>query len=190
MIKNLIFITIALCLNFISLAQAQPVSIAGIFPGKTTLDELRELVEDPNEVENKNDTHNVSLKSLDNTRAFITSHNEIVYEISIELDLELSVSLIQKYGKPRRSTGEIKKIVCRNGFGAKFDRLNGERREFWNQKEGIQAVLLHTARGCAEYITSEYVIYNLAMKKKVESARNLESIKEIESKINKLNKGI
>jgi hypothetical protein len=190
MIKNFIFVALALCLNLISLAQAQPVSIAGIYPGKTTLDELRDLVENPNKVENINETHMVSLKSLDNILAFITSHDEIVYEVSIVLDLELSVSLNKKYGKPRRSTGEIKKIVCRNGFGAKFDRLNGERREFWNPKEGVQAVLVHTARGCAEDIYSEYIIYNIAMKKKVESARNLETIKEIESKINKLNKGI
>ena len=190
MIKNFIFIVLVLFLNFISLVQAQPVSIAGIYPGKTTLDELKELVENPNEVENKNDTHRVSLKALDNTRALISSYNEIIYEISIDLDLEISVSLITKYGKPRRTVGEIKKVVCRNGFGAKFDRLNGERREFWNQKEGVQAVLVHTARGCAEDINSEYIIYNLAIKKKLESARNMESIKEIESKINKLNKGI
>ncbi len=167
-----------------------PTSIAGVTPGKTTLEELRLLVKDPLKVEG--DYHIVGLKGLDNKMAYISSRNSIVYEVDINLMFESEIldALISKYGKPIRKTGEIKKVVCQNKLGGNFDRVEGEMIEYWREKDGIQATIVHRAGTCAEESFASYVIYDKKIKSEVEQEIILERLKKFGDKIEKINKGI
>lgn len=168
-----------------------PVSIAGVTPGKTTLEELRSLVTEPQKIKN-DDFQIVNLKGLDNKMAFINSRESIVYEVEVSLlfESEMLIALISKYGKPVRKTGEIKKVICQNKLGGSFNRVEGEMIEYWREKDGIQATIVHNAGECAKETYISYNIYDKKIKSIVEGERNLEKLKKLDNKIEQINKGI
>jgi hypothetical protein len=181
-----------LCLIFLcGNAMAQPTSVAGITPGKTTTEELKALVVDPTKITNDN-FHIVDLKGLNDKMAFVKSKNGIVYEVEISLmfDPEVVVALVSKYGKPSRKIGEIKKVVCQNKLGAKFDRVEGRMVEYWRMKDGIQAALVHKANKCDENSYMNYLIYHEKIKTEVDAIEENERAKQFGNKVEKINKGI
>ena len=138
------------------------------------------------------ETNYVKLKELDNKTAWVRTKNNIVYEVDINLmfDPEVVVALLSKYGKPVRKVGEIKKVECQNKLGAKFDRVEGVRTEYWKAKDGIQAALVHKAYDCAEQSYVSYLIYHQKTKDEVDAEQQREKLKQIGDKIDKVNKGI
>lgn len=182
----------AIFLTFISLnGWSQPKSIGGVVPGKTTSEELRELVADPRGV-NGDGFQIVDLKELDNKTAYVYTKDGVVYQVEVGLmfEPEILVALVSKYGKPVKKVGEIKKVVCQNKLGGKFDRIEGSIVEYWKPKEGVQATLVHTASECAESVYTKYIIYHEKTKNEVDKLNREERLKNIGNKVDKINKGI
>ncbi len=170
---------------------AQPATIAGIFPGKTTIEELRELVVDPIKIDNNN-YHIVKLKELNNEMATVFNKEGVVYKVEIDLmsNLEMAVALTSKYGKPTKKVGEIKKVTCQNKLGGKFERVEGKMVEYWRPKGGVQAALVHTAYQCGTRIYSLYTIYHEKTQTQIDYLNRQEEFKNFSDKIDKINKGI
>ncbi len=170
---------------------AQPTSIAGIVPGVTTFDELRMLATNRLDLR-RGETNYVQLKELDNKRAWVRIKDDVVYEVEINLmfEPEIVAALISKYGKPTRKVGEIKKVTCQNKLGAKFERVEGTRTEYWKAKDGIQAALVHKAYDCAEQSYVSYLIYHQKIRNEIELDEQKNKIKQFGDKVEKINKGI
>ena len=165
-------------------ASAQPTSFGGITPGQTTREDLKSLVKDPSKVEAKDNYFYIELKHPDGNPIWINLHNDIVYEIDLNLDswTELKQALIEKYGLPSIKVGSIRTVTCRNKLGASFERLDGEEEMQWPVKDGVQGALRRWAGNCAEYTYQEYKLRHVATVKAVKSAKLENERKEAEEK--------
>ena len=186
--KFLFLVFYAITLN----SWAQPISVAGIYPGKTTIEELRELVLDPLK-DNDEDSYIVHLKELDNESATVYHKDGFVYKVEIDLmfkSSEIAIALTSKYGRPSKKIGQIKKVTCQNKLGGRFDRIEGKMVEYWRPKGGVQAALVHTAYPCGSTIYSLYTIYHEKTQSQIDYMSRQEEVKNFSNKIEKINKGI
>lgn len=188
---NIYFSLLVLLFACLSNVHAQPTSIAGIIPGKTTVTNLVDLVTKHKNLEDS-DFHLVELKNLDGTMAFVKSSNGVVYNVEVHLfsDSEMLAALLSKYGKPVKKSGAIKRVKCGNKLGATFDRVEGEVREYWRPNDGIQAYLIHRALQCAESLHTTYVIENIQTARTKELEETTSRIQETVNKVNKMKEGL
>lgn len=169
---------------------AQPTSLAGINPGRTTLEELKNLVQpDGRLTKNIGEGNNyVKITALDGRSATVEVLNGVVYRVRtyIIFDNTLLDALIAKYGKPTEIIGSIDKVVCENKLGGKFDRVQGVRRELWPQKDGVQAEVELYAGECSQSATSSYIINHLQTIEEIKRKVREEEDKIKSDKINKV----
>lgn len=183
--KKLMFM---LCLSLCSLvASAQPTSLGGITPGKTTRDELKSLTQEPDEVGTENYV-SLKLKQPEGARASVILQNDVVYEVKVGLDLqpELKSALIEKYGQPKIKVGTIRKVTCQNKLGGSFVRLDGAEELRWPAKGGVQGAIYRLAGVCAEYFYENYLLRHVATVNAIEKKEALQKSKEAEEKRRKL----
>lgn len=130
--KLVLLFSIFLCCFTI---YAQPISIAGITPGKTTRLDLMRLIRDGKfvKIDNYNIYGNfeelVYLNQLDQPVGLFF-RNDIVFEIRVSLfDQSLKQTLIEKYGKPRVVGGRVREYDCSNDFQYELS---------WSQADAIE----------------------------------------------------
>lgn len=166
-------------------------SIAGITPGKTTLEDLKSLVVDPSKVGNDN-YHIVELKKLNNGMAFIRSKDSIIYkvELPVSYNPEIVVALIEKYGTPKTKKGGINEVTCKNGFGASFQRLEGMEDLLWEANAGTQAYLHKWAKDCGENVNQYYIIEHIETVEALNLAEGAERAKVMSNKVDKAKAGL
>jgi hypothetical protein len=167
-------------------------SIAGITPGKTTLEELKILATNPEEVKNRNVQY-VELKGLNGNAAVIDLNDGVVYRVSITLyssNPEIAVALTEKYGTPKTKKGGIKEVTCQNGLGASFQRLEGTEYLLWKPNAGVQAYFHRSATDCAKDVFQRYIIEHIATVKILEAAQEAERAKTISNKVDKAKAGL
>ncbi|MDR3298502.1 MAG: hypothetical protein LBU43_00495 [Candidatus Accumulibacter sp.] len=172
-------------------ANAQLTSIAGITPGKTTLEELKVLVRDPKKLEDsKNSSFFVGLSQLDNKMATVSLQNGTVYKVEVMLfDSEAMLNaLFQKYGEPTRKIGKLGTTKCSNKMGATFEYLSGTESLLWPAKNGIQALLKTHAfgDGCSELIGRYYILMHIETVEAINKKSAEEARRKSESAINKI----
>lgn len=176
---------LTLCLSIVCLAaSAQPTSFGGIKPGKTTREELKNMVKDPNRVDSNEDNVTLTLLQPDGMRVTVYFYDGIVYKLSSsnsDLSPELKQALIEKYGQPRIKVGGIGTEECQNGFGATFVRPRGKENLKWPIKDGVQGEILSAAFGCVDVTVQYYQLIHVATAKIVDSAK-LEANLEKEQK--------
>lgn len=169
-------------------ASAQPSSFGGITPGQTTREELKSLVKNPDAVGTKDYAFSLKLMQPDGTSISVNIHNDIVYEVKVDLDsffgpsTELKQALIEKYGQPRIKVGSIRTVTCRNKLGASFERLDGEEELKWPVKDGVQGAIRRWAGNCAEFLYQEYRLRHVATVKEVERTKLEQESKAAEQK--------
>jgi hypothetical protein len=177
-----------LCLPLCGLvASAQPTSVGGITPGKTTLAELKGLV--TQSYDSEDGRFDVRLKQLGNMSAAVWFQNGIVYQVNTFFDYspEFEEALIAKYGEPTIKVGEIEIVKCQNKFGATFDRYQGQETQFWPAKDGVQGGLEYVAlTECATEVTKKYVLSHVATVQAIEEKSEEDKRKNSEEKRRKL----
>jgi hypothetical protein len=155
-------------------ASAQPTSFGGITPGKTSREELKSLVQKSDEVgiENKNDI-NVKLKQPDGMSVMVKLQNDVVYQVMLvfSVENEMKSALIEKYGRPKITGGNIKSATYQNKFGASFEGFIGRGESKWPVKDGVQGALLFVAPTCMELPGQGYVLYHVATVETIENNR-------------------
>ncbi|MDH0427952.1 hypothetical protein [Stutzerimonas stutzeri] len=166
-------------------------SIAGITPGKTTLEDLKNLVVNPSTVDSSN-YHIVELKELNNGMAFIKSKDSTVYkvELPVSYNPEIVVALIEKYGAPKIKNGGINEVTCQNGLGASFQRLEGMEDLLWKPNAGTQAYLHKWAKDCGEEVNQTYIIEHIETVKALDLAERAERVKVMSNKVDKAKAGL
>lgn len=168
---------------------AQPTSLAGITPGKTTLEQLNNLVQPDGMLTKKIGEGNNSVKipTLNGRSASVDVLNGVVYRVKtyIIFNNTLLDALTEKYGKPSEIIGSIDKVVCENKIGGKFERVQGVRRELWPQKDGVQAEIEWHAGECANSAIPSYIINHVQT---IEEIRKRVREKEEKIKMDKINK--
>lgn len=181
-------------------------SIAGVTPGKTTLEELRNLVTNPEKVENRGSFF-VDLKGLDGRRATVHSENGVVYKVQIPIGLvyraqipvggsgsvgheAIRIALTEKYGTPKIKKGGIKEVTCQNKLGGSFQRLEGEEFLLWKPNEGTQAYFYRYAYECEDYFVEEYILEHIATVQKLEAAKEAERTKRMSDQVDKVRAGL
>jgi hypothetical protein len=173
-------------------------SIAGITPGKTTLEELRNLVINPEKL-NNDYVNVVDLKGLENKSnksnksAWIYSTNGLVYRVRISIysyEPEITVALTEKYGTPKTKKGGIKEVTCKNGLGASFQRLEGTEDLLWKPNAGIQAYFHKWAKDCGEDVFQDYIIEHVATVQTLVAEQEAERAKTISNKVDKAKAGL
>lgn len=201
--KKLMFLLLALACGIFN-AHAQPSSIGGIVPGKTTLEELKSLIDEPKDqieaivtigpsgLNEETKYQEVILKNLDRKRVRFEMKDGVIYRVELSLYLfpEVAVALIGKYGEPKIKKGAIKEVTCQNKLGASFQRFEGEERLFWRENAGIQACFYNSARNCSEDIYRRYVIEHVATVKAIEAAAALKSVNELSGKVKRVQDGL
>ena len=145
-------------------ASAQPTSIGGITPGKTTLGELKGLTNMWDGVTGDMRYVGVSLKQLEGKPTTVHLQNGVVYQVNIDISFSpvLNEALIAKYGQPNTKDGKIRTVNCQNQFGAISKRYEGEESQLWPVKDGVQGGIESFARRCEEYISVRYVLRHVA----------------------------
>jgi hypothetical protein len=170
-------------------AVAQPTSIAGITPGKTSIEELRNLAEPNVPISKKIEegTSFVRIKALDKS-ALVKTKNGVVYWLNIftKADDDLLKVLNSKYGKPQKVVGEISKVICQNKFGAREERVEGVRFEFWPSKDGVQALIEWRAGECDYSATPSYTLYDINIFNGEEIKRKHQEDKIKDEKLNRI----
>lgn len=138
-------------------ASAQPTFFGGITPGKTTREDLKSLVLEPDRVDTVNG-FSVKLKQPENQLVSIRLQNDVVYKVSAHLDFPgevLKQALIEKYGRPTINAGTMGVVNCRNQYGAFSSRHEGRKELQWPAKNGVQGAIVHTANGdCGTFYSS------------------------------------
>jgi hypothetical protein len=173
-------------------ANAQPTSIAGITPGKTTLEELKVLVRDPKELEDRKKSYFfVKLSQFDGAPfTVIHQQNGIVYEVKVSVYAGEAMlnALFQKYGEPTRKIGKFGTTKCSNKMGATFEYLSGTESLLWPAKSGIQALVKTEADGdsCKESISSYYILRHIETVEAINKKSAEEARQKSESAINKI----
>jgi len=114
-------------------ANSQPTSIGGITPGHTKLSDIGEMNMDKSTkslyfgdyaTDNSKGEAQLSLELTDyDLHVTVYLLDGLVYKVETSLDQELRSGLYRKYGRPTVNLGSIRNTVCRNGFGASFNRL-------------------------------------------------------------------
>lgn len=177
------------CLSICCLAaSAQPTSFGGITPGQTTREELKGLMQNPEEVPSGDSIYSLKLKQPVGTWARVVFHNDIVYIAITSLDSssELKQALIEKYGQPPHKVGGIRTITCRNKLGASFERFDGKEELQWPAKDGVQGSIRRWAGNCDEYTHEDYRLTHVVTVKAIERAELEQARKEAEEKRRKL----
>ena len=176
-----------LSLFFCCVAAAQPTSIGGITPGKTTRNELKSLV-------NKLDKHSSKdfftgeMKQPEGTFIFGSLQDDVVYEVLVLLTRspELKQALVGKYGPPNIKVGSIQTVTCKNKFGASFTRLDGREELLWPVKDGVQGGMTRSAVNCADYTSESYILRHIATVKAIEAKKAAQLHKQSEERRRKL----
>ena len=165
-------------------AYAQPTTFGGITPGRTTLVELKEL----GKIHAINDSQLV-LKLPQDTPVSIRHQNGVVYEVKISESFtsEVKSSLIEKYGQPQITEGEIKKVICRNKLGTSFERYEGRKRQLWPIKDGVQGEFeFDTHVGCSTGIAQVYLLKHVATFDSIKAEKEEDDKRKAETQRRKL----
>jgi hypothetical protein len=168
-------------------ASAQPTSFGGITPGKTTREELKGLVQKSADVRAKDAIVSVRLKQPEGQYVTARLQNDVVYEVHTMLfEPELKSALTEKYGHPNIKVGAIKKVTCKNNFGASFMRFDGEEELRWPVKDGVQGLLNRWTAECGVDIYEMYVLRHVATVRELEDNSAEQAKKEADEKRRKL----
>lgn len=175
-------------------------SIAGITPGKTTFEELKNLVTNPEKLNlitepgrlNNVNFHIVELKALNGEGAHLFSNNGVVYQVVLTISdySEIGVALTEKYGAPKTKKGGLKEVTCQNGYGASFKRLEGTEDLLWKPNDGIQAYFRRWARDCKDIVFQTYTIEHVATVQMLKAIADAESAKTMSNTVDKLKAGL
>ncbi len=192
-------------------APLGPTSIADITPGKTTIEELKNLIVEPSkddyvsgdEVTPKkleksttpymNGRYSARLRGLNKKTATIYINNGVVYKLTLSLFLDeeaISSALFEKYGKPTIKEGAIIEVTCTNGFGASFQRPAGEEKLQWKPNLGIRAYIRSIAGDCKNNIFKSYIIEDISTLQALDAEKTARKAKEISEKVEKIRGGI
>jgi hypothetical protein len=182
-----------LCLALLGLAaSAQPTFFGGITPGKTTREDLKSLVLEPDRVDTVNHFE-VKLKQPENQLVSISLQNDVVYKVSADVNLfneVLKQALIEKYGQPTINAGTMGVVICQNGYGASIRRQEGRKELQWPVKNGIQGAIVNTANGnCGPYYSSNenFELSHVATVRAIEEKRKEMARKKAEDERRKFN---
>lgn len=169
-------------------ASAQPTSIGGITPGKTTLEEMKGLVKLGDGIGGKR-YEVVRLALMEDLLAVVMIQNGVVYEVKIDTGYSdvLRQALMAKYGQPKIKVGGIRTVNCQNRFGATFKRYRGEESLLWPVKDGVQGgIEYYTLGECSEYIFERYALRHVAAVEAMKEKEEEEARRKTESQRNKL----
>lgn len=168
-------------------ASAQPTSLGGITPGKTSRAELKSLAQEFDDVDVKN-VVSVKLKQPERMNATVHLQNDVVYMVEVYLQLrpELEDALIAKYGQPKIQNGAIRRVTCKNEFGASSERFEGKEERRWSAKDGVQGLIRRRAGSCATSYTEYYVLRHVATVEAIENNSVDQEKKEAQEKLRKL----
>jgi len=168
-------------------ASAQPTSLGGNTPGKTFRAELKSLVHEFDDVDAKN-VASVKLKQPEGLHATVRFQNDVVYMVEVDLQLrpELEGALIEKYGQLKIQDGAIRRVTCKNEFGASSEGFEGKEERRWPAKDGVQGLIKRQAGSCAKSYTEYYVLRHVATVKAMENNRADQEKKEAQEKLRKL----
>jgi len=163
-------------------AFAQPTSFGGITPGKTTREELKGLVTEPNKVGASSDPPVLTLKQPERVPITVTFRNDVVYIVTSTLSVQgydsadvdadmsrqgsqLKQALIDKYGSPTVGMGKgIREIRCQNGYGATSRGLSGSEGLAWPDKDGVRAAIYRVvSRECPPRGSEAYFLIDVAI---------------------------
>ncbi len=181
---------IALCGFQMLIAWAQPVSISGITPGRTTIADLKDLLVDGGDV--KDGENLVSLKELGKL-AEIKINNGVVYEVKLSLmsNRDILSALKTKYGEPKNISGKVRSIKCQNGLGASFDGYEGAQLESWPVKEGVVASIEWVAAyKCAKFAVPTYYLRHVETNKQINEILMKEKNQKENDEMGKLKKSL
>jgi hypothetical protein len=192
-------------------APLGPTAIAGVTPGKTTLEDLKSLIKEPStggytpadEITPDrlhkdfkkyfNGKYSAELKNLNGKIANLFLNNGVVYKVSISTSLEgeaIKTALFEKYGKPTIKTGSMKDITCTNGFGASFQRSEGEVSLQWKPNEGVRAYLHSSSGNCQSNVYESYIVEDIATVKNLAAAEAAREIKSRTEESEKVKQGL
>ena len=176
-----------LCLSLCCFAaSAQPTSIGGITPGKTTGPELYGIATMADFRRNQ-DTWLMTLSQLENRSAFVSIANGVVYAVEMYASDELRQALVAKYGEPQIKVGKINTVTCQNQFGATFKRYEGEEHRLWPVKDGVQGgIESYTERECSEEISKRYVLRHVPTVEAMKEKKEDEARRQAENRRSKL----
>lgn len=186
-----------LCLIFLcGNAMAQPTSVAGITPGKTTIEELSGLVDVDGIISKKlsEGANYTRIRSMNRRSATLMILNGVVYKVDISLAYEDNANfidaLIEKYGRPGNVLGSIDKVICQNKMGAKFERYQGLKREMWPENSGVQALIQWRADECDYSASPSYILYHSKTVNEMELKKNQEDARIRDEKMNKIKEAL
>lgn len=172
-------------------AYAQPTSFAGITPGKTTREELKSLLVEPTTMYSV-DFGKYALKQPDGMKVSIRFHNDVVYELKVDFDeyphtYDLIRALMDKYGVPKTSTGEMSMQTCRSKSGHSHPAFIGATHRPWPAKDGVQGAVHERADGCPNgFIKRDYLLRHLPTFEALELAKLEQARKDVEERRRKL----
>lgn len=169
-------------------ASAQPTSFGGVTPGKTTREELKSLVKEPQKVGAEDFALGIQMKQPEGISASFHLLNDVVYKVSVSLNFqpELGRALIEKYGDPSIKVGGLRAVTCKNQFGASFLRIEGNQELRWEAKDGIQGVIRRFAGDCAEKVFQSYELRHLETITAIEGGQAEKARKDAEDARRKL----
>lgn len=192
-------------------APLGPTAIAGVTPGKTTLEDLKSLIKEsatggytpadeitPDRLDRDfkkyaNGQYSAELKNLSGKIVTLFLNNGVVYKVSISTSLEgeaIKTALFEKYGKPTIKTGSMKEITCTNGFGASFHRSEGEVSLQWKPNDGVRAYLHSSSGNCQSNVYESYVVEDIATVKNLAAAKAAQEIKSRTEESEKVKQGL
>lgn len=167
-------------------ASAQPTSLGGITPGKTTRMELRNTVKTFHKVDES--TASVEFKDPVGLGATIHFQNDVVYEVQVLLQLrpELEYALVEKYGQLYIHDGHFGRVTCQNEFGATAMRFEGSDERRWPAKDGVQGLIARRAGNCSKSYSEYYVLRHVATVEAMKNNKADQVKKEAEEERRKL----
>lgn len=168
-------------------ASAQPISLGGITSGRTSRADLKSRVLEFDNVDAKN-VASVKLKQPEGLHATVRLQNDVVYMVEVYLQLrpELEGALIEKSGQLKIQVGAIRRVTCKNEFGASSERFKGKEVLRWPAEDGVQGLIKRQAGSCAKSYAEYYVLRHVATVEAMESNRADQEKKEAEEKLRRL----
>lgn len=130
----------------------------------------------------------MELKQPEGVDASFRLRNDVVYEVNVDIFFkdELTQALIEKYGAPGIKVGGIRKVTCKNNFGASFERLSGKEELRWKVKDGVQGAIERLAGDCGQLVIQSYILRHLATITAVEGGKAEQARKNAEEARRKL----